>query len=164
MDSDLGNLILAEAVKWLGTPYAKSEAVRGEGVDCLHFIGGVLRDLGILTRIPERDYNYGFWRTPGVDLIREGVEEAIKLLAPGFCAVRLPSGAPREPGDFVCFAQLPNDDRPTHVAWVEKDLGHSLIVLHAPQNRHQSGGRVERTRRPPSWRIVDHYVIKRSLW
>jgi NlpC/P60 family putative phage cell wall peptidase len=42
---ETGNAVLAEARKWLGTPYRHQSSVRGVGCDCLGLIRGVWRSL-----------------------------------------------------------------------------------------------------------------------
>lgn len=38
--------IIAEAREWLGTPWLHQACVKGVGVDCLHFVAGVGRNVG----------------------------------------------------------------------------------------------------------------------
>ena len=38
--------VITEARTWLGTPWRHQACAKGAGVDCLHFIAGVARELG----------------------------------------------------------------------------------------------------------------------
>lgn len=50
-------LIVAEALTWKGTPFHHYAAVKGAGVDCLHFIYSPFKELGLIPdiQIPRYD-------------------------------------------------------------------------------------------------------------
>ena len=61
--------VVAEARRWLGTPYQHQARVLGVGVDCAGLIIGVARNLDIL----DVDYT-GYGRTPHEGRLRATVE------------------------------------------------------------------------------------------
>lgn len=55
--------IVAEARSWIGTPWAPSGAVKGVGANCLGFLAGVARELG-LTDLVAAFAPYGGYALP----------------------------------------------------------------------------------------------------
>lgn len=142
--------ILEEARGWLGTPYKKGRREKGVGVDCLNFMAGTLMEVGLLSDAPIRNYRLRFWERE--DLIREGIEEGMRYMAPGYWARWLQEGESPRPGDILCGTQFVRQDRPNHCCWLEEIRPYGSIVLHARRGRD---GRVERTRQQGRWRLLD---------
>lgn len=55
--------IIAEARTWVGTPWVHQACCKGAGVDCLHFIAGVVRNVG--SEIAERFFANPAWHNYG---------------------------------------------------------------------------------------------------
>jgi NlpC/P60 family putative phage cell wall peptidase len=110
--------IVAEARRWLGTPYRHQASVWGVGVDCLGLIRGVWRTL--LGPEPERTPPYtADWA--------EALGEEVLLGAARRWLCEIPVGAARE-GDVLLFrmgmgspakhaAIISGDDRILHAYW-----------------------------------------------
>lgn len=61
-EAELRQLIVKEALTWMGTPFHNRAAVKGAGVECGWLIFGVMRDLGMVPAdyvMPE--YSIQFW-------------------------------------------------------------------------------------------------------
>lgn len=155
MASDLQQRIVQEAISWEGTPWQKATRVKGRGADCLNFCAGVFQNVGVLKEVPTREYPYRWWQDPEADLVTEGVLEGIQHLHDGYGCLIVPEGL--EPGALVTVGQLPRDPRATHAVLIEEVLPHSIRIIHARQG---AGGRIQRTRMPPNWHIVNIFLIR----
>jgi NlpC/P60 family putative phage cell wall peptidase len=113
--------VIAEARSWIGTPWVASGAAKGVGANCLGFLAGVARNVGLGT-LADAFVPYGGFALPPkpADLLR-GLRRHL---------VRAP-GAQARPADLLLF-----------------DLGDGLrhvAMLTAPQtiiHAYQSKGRV----------------------
>ncbi|AMK18693.1 phage cell wall peptidase [Sphingobium sp. MI1205] len=81
--------IVAEARRWIGTPYHEQASVRGGGCDCKGLVVGVARECGL----PEAD---GFHAR----LSNYGVKVDVRLLRAGLAAELRQVACPR-PGDVL---------------------------------------------------------------
>lgn len=100
-----------ELLSWLGTPYKHMTCVKGRGVDCNLFIGGCLKNLGIL-----KDLNYDYYPTDWFlhnkeEIILEYVKKHRQLLNENFDFIEI--NFPQENliyGDYLGFSILnPNN-------------------------------------------------------
>lgn len=90
---DAQNIVVAEARRWLGTPYRHQASLRGVGCDCLGLLRGVWR--AAIGREPEAPPAYTpDWSEPGCD--ERLLAAARRHLAPA------ETGAPA-PGDVLVF-------------------------------------------------------------
>ncbi|MFD2175185.1 peptidase [Rhodobacter lacus] len=97
MSGEIGERALAEARRWIGTPYLHQGASFGAGADCLGLLRGVWRALYGAEPAPVPPYSAD-WSEPGHDeaLWRAACEHLIAL--PG------PQGhAPEAPGEVLLF-------------------------------------------------------------
>ena len=112
--------LIAEARRWIGTPWVPAGAERGVGANCLGFLAGVARNLGLdeLARAfaPYR----GHGTPPALKSLLLGLRRHLE---------RVPPAAAR-PGDVLLF-DLGADLR--HVAL----LSGPETILHAHQTRGQ---------------------------
>jgi len=148
--------ILQAARSWLGVPYRKAGRDRRRGVDCLNYVGQCFLQAGISHSLPAwRNYEYGFWKAPG-DVILAAIEDGLRLLGSEVEVEEYQSlgRADWRPGDLVCVSQMEGLNKATHAVIVESVTSHSVRILHARQG---SGGCVESTRMPPSWRMIRLY-------
>lgn len=54
-------LVVAEALSWLGTPYHHMADVKGAGVDCAMFLVRVFCDIGVAPQFDPRPYQQHFY-------------------------------------------------------------------------------------------------------
>jgi len=94
MSEGAGDVAVAAARRWLGTPYCHQAAVRGAGADCLGLLRGVWAELYGTEPEPVPPYTSD-WAEPGRDEVLWGAA-ARHLLA-------VPSGAEDRPGVVVLF-------------------------------------------------------------
>lgn len=107
--------VVAEARRWLGTPYRHQHRAKGHGVDCAGLVIGVARNLGIVD--PQFDVN-GYARTPdGKSLL----EECDRFMT------RIPMEQ-LQPGDVLVF-RFTSD--PQHLGVVADYPHGGLSVIHA---------------------------------
>ena len=142
------------AADWEGTPYISeppfSKGPRG-GVDCLHFIGLSVKEVGIISEVPQESYDRKFWMRKK-DLIRQGIERGLADLHPDFSSMWLPHDTELIPGDILLFKTLPNLDQPNHVGLVDIIDRPQTWILHA--DSVDSRGVVSMPL-PPKWAISD---------
>ncbi len=123
-------VVIAEARRWLGTPYHSAASVRGVGCDCLMFPAAVYAEAGVITRqaIP---YYPPDWH------LHRGDE---RYLA-GVLKVAAEIDAPR-PGDFVLWR-------------IGRALAHGAIIIAWPHIIHavQGIGVMEDREIPPALRF-----------
>lgn len=89
----MGDLVLAEARGWIGTPYVHQASCKGAGCDCLGLVRGIWRAL--LGPEPETAPPYTMdWAEPqGEEVLWAAALRVLRPLAP--CAP--------EPGDVLLF-------------------------------------------------------------
>jgi len=118
MSAEQRAAIVAEARRWLGTPYRHQASVMGAGADCLGLVRGVWR--GVLGAEPEKTPAY----TP--DWAEALGEETLLSAARRHCR-EIAAGAARE-GDVLLFrmalgspakhaAIVSGEDRIIHAYW-----------------------------------------------
>ncbi len=130
--------VVAEARRWLGTPYRHQGRSRLTGCDCLGLVGGVALALGLLPEgWWEREFDArwaGYGRHPQGSTLRAGAEQVLTPVsqpAPGdVLLVRFG----REPQHFAIVAEHP--------------LGTGLSIVHAASQR----GRVVEQGLDAAWR------------
>lgn len=113
-ESMLGTMVVAEAYRWLGTPWRHQGRRRGIGCDCIGFIGGVALMLSFPSaRKWVSDLTTkGYGRQPDAGMLRAA------------CNRHLVPVTDPEPGDIYCMAY---EGQPKHFAILSR-LGY---VLHA---------------------------------
>lgn len=104
--------IIAEARRWLGTPFQHQGRMRGVGCDCLGLVAGVALALGYIDQQPPADYG----RRP----------DGRRLAAALDTYLTCKQGAP-EPGDIVLMTWRIN---PMHVAIVGDSVS-PFSLIHA---------------------------------
>lgn len=82
--------VLAEARRWLGTPFRHQADVRGEGVDCVMLLVRVYHAAGCIPPIDPRPYPRGWF-------LRDS--RYLDWLAP----YTVPREGPPQPADVACF-------------------------------------------------------------
>ena len=83
--------IIAEARKWLGTPFRHQGRIRGRGVDCVGLLLCVMRDLGIADWLTEF---VTYPRQPMTDRVLEVCRARM---------IEIPLFEPMQPGDILVF-------------------------------------------------------------
>lgn len=109
--------VIAEAREWLGTPWVHQAACKGAGVDCLHYIAGVVRAFGrkeAATFFAKPEW-HSYGRHPDVMMMFEGCDALMDR-------IRIEDALPADVLVFRCgrhpmhFAFLSAHDRLLH-AW-----------------------------------------------
>lgn len=101
-----GQAIVAEARRWIDTPFEFQQSCRGAGADCKGFIVGVARECG-LPAAQSTWARIADYQRVDPRLLRQGLEETMDLVA-----------APPEPGDLLLIRLLDKQCRlkPQHMA------------------------------------------------
>jgi cell wall-associated NlpC family hydrolase len=89
--------VVAEARRWVGTPFHEGACVRGAGADCGQLVLGIYRACGVIPSTPVAPYAPDWFLHQGRDVYAE----AIAMLG----GVEMP-GAPQripKPGDTILF-------------------------------------------------------------
>jgi cell wall-associated NlpC family hydrolase len=87
-------VVVAEARRWLNTPFHHEAAVLGAGVDCVMLLCCVFHDAGVLPWIDPRPYPHDWMLHRSDERYLLGLDEY---------AHKLPAGTPPEPGDIQTF-------------------------------------------------------------
>lgn len=119
--------IIAEARRWLGTPYQHQARLRGVGVDCGGLMIGVLRDLGIAEISVD-----GYGPIPHAGMLRATVERySTRIEAP-------------EPGCILLMGWLVGHEGEQHLAILTDEE----TIVHA----YQHAGACVEHRYSAAWR------------
>lgn len=112
-------MVVAEALAWLGTPYHHRARVKGQGVDCAQLLAAVYESTGVATigDLPEYSPDWYLHRS---DELLTGVLERY--------AVQLRNGEHHQPGDIVTFT-------------FGRQVSHAGIVIAGEQMVHALAGR-----------------------
>lgn len=95
MLSSLRAAILAEALTWEGTPYHHLACLKGRGCDCIGYIIGIAKGVGVLAADYTPPVYSPQWHQHNTrELLKEGI------MATGGTAVLL---AEAQPGDILLF-------------------------------------------------------------
>lgn len=113
-EEELRWAVVAEARRWLGTPFRHGGRRLGAGVDCIGLAIGVARVLGL----PYQDAA-GYPRRPDEDELARGLARVLAHCAP----------EEAKPGDLL---RLSCRGRATHVAIVTE---RGILHAHAPSGR-----------------------------
>jgi len=67
--------------EWLDTPFRHKTCVKGMGCDCIHFVGGVLAELGlcVVKRVELPDYPKDYHLHNTKELLAEGLEREFNV-------------------------------------------------------------------------------------
>lgn len=84
--------IVAEAARWLGTPWHHKARVQGAGVDCIQFLVAVYHACGLIPEIDTGDYPRDWMLHRGEELLLDGLSEYAEEIE-----------APPLPGDIVVY-------------------------------------------------------------
>lgn len=108
--------VIAEARTWLGTRWQHQACAKGAGVDCIHFVAGVARALGIAAAEE-------FFRTPAYHSYGRAPDREMLLGACDQLLHRIPLGT-ETVGDVLViqFAR-----HPMHFAFVSETAPRRLI-------------------------------------
>ena len=128
--SDVRDAALAEAERWLGTPYRHQASVRGAGCDCLGLVRGVWRAVVGPERRAVPPYTPDWARERGEETLLDAASEV------------LVETADAQPGDVLAFRLSPGAPV-THLGI----LAGSRTLIHAYARRS-----VVRTPLGPWWR------------
>jgi len=60
---------------WMGTPYRHRTAVKGRGVDCIHFVACVMMEAGVISKFNVPDYPSDWHLHHTDELLREGIAQ-----------------------------------------------------------------------------------------
>lgn len=135
--------VLAEARRWIGTPFHHQACVRGHGVDCAHLIIGVGVELRLMEMLSTEDRRYG--RVPRPEHMRKMLNRYMDPV----------NGDPR-PGDV--FYSGWRAGRPMHLGFMTDLPG--LGMLHASSH----AGRVVETSFPAGYDLlIDSWWLYRGL-
>ena len=111
LDMDQRQQAIVEALTWLKTPFQMNGAIKGEAIDCGHFLAEVYRSVGI--DVPEVTEQFRVdWH------LHERRERLLNIVLPYTQMVEVP-----EPGDIVMFK-------------VARVYAHSGIVIEWPKIIH----------------------------
>ncbi len=143
--------IVAEARRWIGTPYVHQASLKGAGADCLGLIRGVWRN--VLGREPRGmpGYSADWGEVSGTEPLLEGLGECFNRcgdeLTDGQVLVfRMRANAIAKHAAILCDAHLPTPNI------IHAYSGHG--VIEAPLNagwRRRIAGRFSFPKRRPSW-------------
>jgi len=128
------SLIIAEARRWIGTPYHHRASLRGVGTDCLGLIRGVWRALYDGEPEPLPDYTQDWAEATGAETL---LEASTRHLLPV-------TGAP-EPGDVILFRMRRNG--PARHVGIMGGTMDAPTLIHALSPYH-----VTESAYAPSWR------------
>ena len=81
---------------WVGTPHRHRCCVKGEGVDCICFVGCILMEMGIIESFFCPDYAPDWNLHRGEELIKNGIEKQLS------CVEVLNAGIPMD-GDIILY-------------------------------------------------------------
>ena len=132
--------LIAEARRWIGTPFKHQGRLRGVGVDCIGLIVQPARDVGI-DCIDEAGYSR-----------QSNAEHTLEMLEVSFVQI---DKSDVLPGD-VLFFWFETPEQPHHFAYVT-DVG----VLHAYEQAHTC---VVETRRHAWWESHIHSAWRFKCW
>jgi len=82
---------------WEGTPYKHKTAVKGKGVDCIHFVGRVMVEVGVLSKFVVPDYASDWHLHRTSELLSQGINQF------PFCEEFDPRVTPPMNGDILLF-------------------------------------------------------------
>jgi NlpC/P60 family putative phage cell wall peptidase len=91
------DLVVAAALRWLGTPYHEQASVRGVGCDCLGLARGVWREVVGPEPFPIPPYSRDWGETGPREVLAEGARQAMIEIAP----------ADAGPGALLLFRMRP---------------------------------------------------------
>jgi cell wall-associated NlpC family hydrolase len=112
--------VLHEAFEWIGTPWMHKNRVKGRGVDCGNYPGGVFAAVGLIDMPPLLEYSHQFWAHSDQELFRDEIEK--------YC---IPLGRVEpEPGDIIGLKLRPLGPTICHVG----------VCVRYPQFIHARGG------------------------
>ena len=94
------NLLRAEILSWIGTPFHLQQCVKGVGVDCLNLPVGIASNLGIVQKFEQERLTYSLKSSPR------------KLLSA--LSEKFQKGVELQPYSIVCVAWV--DRIPAHIA------------------------------------------------
>jgi cell wall-associated NlpC family hydrolase len=95
---------LKEVQSWEGTPYRRMAVAKGRGCDCSLLLGGVLKDLGILTQVKYNPYGETWHIHSKKELIIEGLlEHADNYMVDGYAIKEMPKDVELMIGDIMLF-------------------------------------------------------------
>lgn len=120
--------VVAEARRWLGTPWVHQHRTHGIGVDCVGLVIGVARALGLVA--PDFDFG-GYSRQPDGTLLSVCDAHMTRI-----------QRADMQPGDVLVLAIR---DQPQHMGILGDYVHGGLSIIHAYQPAG-GGGRVIETR------------------
>ena len=120
MRKKIGDRVVAEARKWVGTPFHDQASLKGVGCDCKGLVWGVARELG------RKEANTPYAQFIHYDLKRKGGVPG-KLLREGMAAL-FDRAEEIKPGDILLLA---HDGDPIHLA-IATDEG---FAIHASGKR-----------------------------
>lgn len=144
--------IFEEAKSWVNAPYTRTGSGK-DGTNCLGFVGGVLKAIGVLESIPEGNFEDKFWERPG-DLILDTITKVLPFAGARFIEI---DAALIEAGDILVLSQFKNLQKATHVAICGlPNRASPPRIIHARQGTASQIGCVEYTRMPP-WKILKAY-------
>lgn len=143
--------VVAEARRWIGTPFMHQQHMRGVGADCAGLVRGVCMALGIfpadLAKMPDSWRYLGYSRQPDGVLFRQACETYMTPIAISAA----------QAGDVIAMRFL---EHPQHCAIVSDYQHGGLAMIHA-LNHSNGTGRVVEHRIDPTWRkrIVGAYRL-----
>jgi cell wall-associated NlpC family hydrolase len=127
--------LVVEADTWKGTPWIHQQSMKGVGADCLGFLRGMARFVGV-SDLPFQDY----MRISDENHAEKGWK-MIRLLDENL--LRLPDKYAARPGDWFAFTDELTK-LPQHVAMVRKFEGGIYQVIHATLNHGVTFNRLDR--------------------
>jgi len=90
--NDARAVVVAEARRWIGTPYCHQASALGAGCDCLGLVRGVWRALHGAEPLPVPRYSADWVETAGGDMLWQALTRALR-----------PAGPEPGAGDVVLF-------------------------------------------------------------
>lgn len=135
-DTQLWERFREEAESWLGTPYRHLQRCKGRGADCTLFVGEVLLQTGLLTRLEYGYYPRDWHQHTQDEYVLEGAYHHIQTyMRPGVTVEIMPPATPLQRGDWLAFSTT---DRKVsnHCGLVWPDASGTLSrLLHAINER-----------------------------
>ena len=115
--------VVAEARRWLGTPYHHNAAVLGAGVDCAQLVLEAFAGAGIIGRFSAGEYNHDWHLHRGEEKYLEVIESYCHRIDGSEEALIDRVNPPCLPGDLLMFK-------------VGRTFSHAAIITDWPQIIH----------------------------
>ena len=99
--------LIEKAASWIGTPYQHMGRTKKAGVDCIHFVGMLLTEMGLLRELKMSGFYPTDWYDYGQELMTDTIaNHAANCMEAGIIAQYSPEDMTCETGDMICLKVL----------------------------------------------------------